>query len=344
MWWTCMTTVVLPAPMAQCTIPMQLIQSYQMSPEAVDEISKIELTYIDLKWNSCIDLGMNLVSHITLCYKVWGFSIGQCFNHTVGHKLSERINAARIQMYEWNMLHIFRTKAKQTFGVAGGGGGGSRVRINLILRLPKCRSLVHLESNRRALLLVCVCHRTHLPLASPPIHPCTMPCPPTHTPPICHVLRQNHPFPRSFPLKEWTAYQSPSAGNDETHGQSQQRVVWKCLISQRLLIHSDQCRKICTRNNICIWKTWIRIRVELCIWKTQLQAFDLAIGPMRWCMMPQHRLVWDLLWNVGYIGLYRLYSKHYKSFFSLDKASWYLDMTMTCWLCGTVMICHGASN
>ena len=176
MWWTCMTTVVLPAPMVQCTIPMQLIQSYQMSPEAVDEISKIELTYIDLKWNSCIDLGMNLVSHITLCYKVWGFSIGQCFNHTVGHKLSERINAARIQMYEWNMLQIFQTKVKQTFGVTVRGRGGLPCQNQFDLAASKM-SVSGASGIQQKSPLAGVC------LSPNPLTPCV-----TTNPPLCHAM------------------------------------------------------------------------------------------------------------------------------------------------------------
>ena len=122
----------------------------------------------------------------------------------------------------------------------------SHVRINLVLgyAFPMSGPLVHLDSTSSVCLspkplTPCVTQgdtwtfvwRTY-PLRhhKSTSNPCARP-----TFPLPHMLRrQNHNFLCSFPLKEWTAYQSPSAGNDETDWQK--RVAWKCEFFQRLYV------------------------------------------------------------------------------------------------------------
>ena len=167
------------------------IHSHQMPPDTVDDISLIQfwskpnqIDILTMKWNSCIDLGMNSLSHNSLLQ---------------GLRLLNRHMLQTTQL----VINSLRELALPEYKCMN----GKNVRIIIMrsmyrfdpmsesiwsqeLCLPKCRCLWCIWIPPA----VFACHRTHLPLASPPIH----------LQPLCHaylsplpphmLLRRNHQF------------------------------------------------------------------------------------------------------------------------------------------------------
>ena len=166
-----------------------------MPPDEVDDINLIqfwkELNHIDvltMKWNSCIDLRMNSVSHNSLL---------QGLRLLNGHMLQTTqlvINSLR-ELALYVHTNVWMENMSRSLWVAHIDLIPCQNQFGPRLCLPKCRGLWCIWIPPA----VFACHPSHLPLASPPIH--------LH--PLCHTYLSPYVtywdeitnFPCSFPLK-----------------------------------------------------------------------------------------------------------------------------------------------
>ena len=210
-----------------------------MPPDEVDDINLIqfwkELNHIDvltMKWNSCIDLRMNSVSHNSLLQGL------RLLNRHMLQTTQLVINSLR-ELALYVHTNVWMENMSRSLWVAHIDLIPCQNQFGPRLCLPNVEASGVSGFHQQCLPVTLATYplRHHQSTSTPFAIPTS--------PHMLHTETKSPIFLVVFPLKEWTAYQSPLAGNDETDWQW--RVAWKCEFSSQ---HRDVGCVV-----IYIWKT-----------------------------------------------------------------------------------------